>query len=215
MICCFSAVLAWLPLALGFDFERLKVALLARFGPERVSMLEKWQRVLTAAMPLEESEKLLRINDFFNNNFLFVDDMVVWQQADYWATPLELIGQGRGDCEDMAIAKYYSLKASGVAVEKLRLVYVKARTNGPNGPSVQAHMVLAYYPTPTAEPLVLDNLDIEIKPASQRPDLQPVFSFNSEAIWGGVAANSTRSDGAGQLTRWQDLQQRAAKEGLE
>jgi predicted transglutaminase-like cysteine proteinase len=156
VICCFSAVLAWLPMALGFDFERLKVALLARFGPERVGMLEKWQRVLIAAMPLPESEKLLRINDFFNNNFLFIDDMVVWQQADYWATPLELIGQGRGDCEDMAIAKYYSLKASGVAVEKLRLVYVKARTNGANGPSVQAHMVLAYYPAPTAEPLVLD-----------------------------------------------------------
>ena len=216
LFCCFFAVLNWLPYAYGFDFERLKGALLARFGQERVPMLEKWQKTLIAALPLAEEEKLIKINDFFNNNFLFVDDIIVWQQADYWATPLELIGQGRGDCEDMAIAKYYSLKATGVAVEKLRLVYVKARTRDAEGNAVvQAHMVLAYYPTPTAEPLVLDNLDLEIKPASQRSDLLPIFSFNSEAVWSGVAANSTKSNGSGQLTRWQDLQLRAQNEGLE
>ena len=213
-LCSFVVVLTWLPLVFGFDFERLNAVLLERFGPARVFMLEKWQRVLLAALPLTESEKLIKINDFFNNNFLFIDDLEVWGQADYWATPLELIGQGRGDCEDMAIAKYYSLKETGVAVEKLRLVYVRARTNGPKGASVQAHMVLAYYPTPTAEPLVLDNLDLEIKPASQRSDLQPIFSFNSDAIWSGVAANATRNEGSGQLTRWQDLQLRAVKEGL-
>ena len=178
-------------------------------------MLVRWQQVLVAAVPLPESEKLIKINDFFNNNFLFIDDLTVWQQDDYWATPMELIGQGRGDCEDMAIAKYYSLKELGISVEKLRLVYVRATTNGPAGPSVQAHMVLAYYPAPTAEPLVLDNLDIQIKPASQRSDLQPIFSFNSEAVWSGVAADATRQNGSGQLTRWQDLQLRAQKEGLE
>ena len=62
---------------------------------------------------------------------------------------------------------------------------------------------------------MLDNLDPQIKPASQRPDLQPIFSFNSEAVWNGVAANSTRNEGTSQLTRWQDLVQRARDEGLE
>jgi hypothetical protein len=44
--------------------------------------------------------------------------------------------------------------------------------------------VLAYYALPEAEPLILDNLISELRPASRRPDLTPVFSFNAE--------NSTR-----------------------
>jgi hypothetical protein len=77
-------------------------------------------------------------------------------------------------------------------------------------------MVLAYYATPNAEPLVLDNLVPEIMPASQRKDLQPIFSFNSEAIWSGVAGNSTKgAGGTGQLSRWQDLLLRARKEGFD
>ena len=99
---------------------------------------------------------------------------------------------------------------------KVRLVYVKARLEGPAGPYLQAHMVLAYYPTPNAEPLVLDNLVPEIRPASQRKDLQPVFSFNSEAIWSGVAGNAAKgAGGTGQLSRWQDLLQRARGEGYD
>ncbi|MCX7148165.1 MAG: transglutaminase-like cysteine peptidase, partial [Rhodocyclales bacterium] len=124
--------------------------------------------------------------------------------------------QGRGDCEDFAIIKYYSLRDAGVPLAKLRLVYVKATLNGPAGPYQQAHMVLAYYPTPNAEPLVLDNLIAEIRPASQRRDLQPVFSFNSEAIWNGAGGNAAKgAGGTGQLTRWQDLLQRARKEGFD
>lgn len=40
-------------------------------------------------------------------------------------------------------------------------------------------MVVAYYPAPDAEPLILDNLLTTILPASERPDLIPVFSFNA------------------------------------
>jgi hypothetical protein len=77
-------------------------------------------------------------------------------------------------------------------------------------------MVLAYYPTPNAEPLLLDNLVPEIRSASQRPDLQPVFSFNSEAIWGGVAGNAPKGmRGTGQLSRWQDVLNRTRNEGID
>jgi predicted transglutaminase-like cysteine proteinase len=201
--------------ALGVDFDRLRTSLEARFGADRLPLLERWQGALAAASMATEDEKLMQINDFFNGYIFFYDDMKVWQQNDYWATPLEVIGKGAGDCEDMAIAKYYSLREVGVSIEKLRMVYVRARVTTEAGPTTAAHMVLAYYPTPNAEPLVLDNLDPQIKPASQRPDLQPIFSFNSEAVWNGVAANSTRNEGTSQLTRWQDLVQRASDEGLE
>jgi predicted transglutaminase-like cysteine proteinase len=202
----------------AYDFDRLQQLLVARFGAGQVPLLQEWRRVLAdAAGPkLNERQKLTRINDFFNRRVEFLEDQVIWAQSDYWATPLETIGQGRADCEDYAIIKYFSLKDAGVSQEKLRLVYVKARIDGPGGPHLQAHMVLAYYPTPDAEPLVLDNLVPEIRTASQRKDLHPVFSFNSEAIWSGVAGNATKGrGGTGQLSRWQDLLNRARSEGFE
>jgi predicted transglutaminase-like cysteine proteinase len=205
----------WGGLVAAFDFNALQQQLTANFGASRVTTLKAWQQTLTAAKKLKEPDKLKRINDFFNQHIAFEDDYSIWDQSDYWATPLETIGQGRADCEDFAIAKYYSLQNVGVPLAKLRLVYVKARLEGAGGPTLQAHMVLAYYPTPNAEPLVLDNLVPDIRPASQRKDLQPMFSFNSEAIWTGVAANSTKKAGTGQLSRWHDLLQRARKEGFE
>src|SRR5690606_1874687 len=81
------------------------------------------------------------------------------------------------DCEDFSVAKYFLLKELGVPVSRLRLIYVKAiKLN-------QAHMVMAYYATPSAEPLVLDNLEDSVRPASQRTDLVPVYSFNDEEVW--------------------------------
>lgn len=215
--------LAWLlPViavsAAAFDFDRLQQLLVARFGVAQVTLLRDWQQVLAeaAAPKLSERQKLTRVNDFFNRRVAFDDDHAIWAQSDYWATPLETIGQGRADCEDYAIIKYYSLKDAGISQNKLRLVYVKARIDGPGGPQLQAHMVLAYYPTPDAEPLVLDNLVPDIRMASQRKDLHPVFSFNSEAIWSGVAGNAAKGrGGTGQLSRWQDLLNRARSEGFE
>ncbi|MBL3278677.1 hypothetical protein ELP91_28930, partial [Klebsiella pneumoniae] len=78
----------------------------------------------------------------------------VWGQVDYWGSPLETLTKGQGDCEDYAIGKYFALMAAGVPSARMRLVYVRAQ----NGGVIQAHMVLAYYPTPDAEPLILDNL---------------------------------------------------------
>lgn len=206
----------FLTLSWAFDFAFLERQLLARFGDSRRALLRDWQATLASAKDAAERDKLKKVNDFINRRIQFDDDLSIYNYTDYWATPLETIGHGRGDCEDFAIIKYFSLKDAGIAVSKLRLVYVKARLDGPNGPGSIAHMVLAYYPTPNAEPLVLDNLVNEIVPASQRKDLQPVFSFNSEAIWNGAAGNAARgAGGTGQLSRWQDLLLRARKEGIE
>ncbi len=199
----------------AFNFDQIQQQMNSRFGSSRMAVLKDWQKTLTTSKNLKEADKLVRINDFFNSRIAFEDDWSIWEQTDYWATPLETLGQGRGDCEDFAIAKYYSLKDLGVPLARLRLVYVKARLTGPAGPQLQAHMVLAYYPAPNAEPLVLDNLVPEILPASERRDLQPLFSFNGEAIWAGVAENAKKGSGTGQLSRWKELLLRARKEGFE
>lgn len=206
-----TLALSGLPAALGFDFERIQQAFINRFGAERNPLLQEWKQLLGEAKKAAETDKLKRVNDFFNRHIAFDDDMSIWGQSDYWATPTELIGQGRGDCEDFSIAKYYSLIDLGVPATKLRLVYVKAAQNGPDGVFLQAHMVLAYYATPTADPLVLDNLNSQILPASRRSDLSPIFSFNSTGLWQGTGNNASKSN----LSRWQDLQVRARAEGFQ
>jgi hypothetical protein len=74
-------------------------------------------------------------------------------------------------------------------------------------------MVLAHYATPQSEPLILDNLVTEIRPASRRPDLTPVFSFNSEGLWQGAGAQSM-GDPVARLSRWRDVLARARAEGF-
>jgi predicted transglutaminase-like cysteine proteinase len=206
---------AWYAAA-AFDPAALQRELVARFGPARVVLLNDWLALIKAVKPLNEPVKLQRINDFINRNIGFEDDLIVWQQNDYWATPLETIGQGRGDCEDFTIIKYVSLRMAGIADSKLRLIYVKATLKTPAGPQQQAHMVLAYYATPNAEPLVLDNLDAVIRPASGRPDLRPVFSFNSEGIYAGVSgSDKATAGGTSRLSRWEDALRRIREEGYE
>ena len=206
-----ASILLVLPAAFGIDFDRLQQSLESRFGSAPRALFADWRRLLAEGQALGEKEKLRRVNDFFNQRIAFDDDISIWQQSDYWATPLETIGNGRADCEDFSIAKYYSLIAMGLPLGKLRLVYVKARLDTPLGTSVQAHMVLAYYATPNAEPLVLDNLRPEISPAARRTDLSPIFSFNSAGLWQGTGNQSSKSN----LSRWQDLLARARAEGFE
>lgn len=129
---------------------------------------------------------------------------------------METLAKGAGDCEDFTIAKYFTLLNANVPVEQLRLIYVKARIGGMNSNLQQAHMVLAYYESPDAEPLVLDNLITDIRPASRRMDLSPVFSFNSQGIFKGVDAKTKpETGGVTQLSRWSELLQRARAEGFD
>lgn len=192
--------------------EKLLQLAQARYGSPAVLAVNQWREVVVKSQGLPEGEQITRINDFFNRRITFLDDAVVWGKNDYWATPLETMGRGQGDCEDFAIAKYVSLRSLGVPLAKLRLTYVRAQTGGIS----QAHMVLAYYPWPNAEPLILDNLISDIRPASRRGDLFPVFSFNSEGLWVGSGPSEKPSGSAtARLSRWRELIARMQEEGIE
>lgn len=165
-----------------------------------------WEAQIKASSTSSEEDKLIEVNRFFNRQIRFSDDIKIWRQNDYWATPIEMLVQGEGDCEDYSIAKYFTLRRLGIASEKLRITYVKALNYN------QAHMVLTYYATPSAEPLVLDNLINQIKPASQRRDLLPVYAFNAEGLYL-PGSNSKKSDSK-RLSRWQDLLKKMRAEGF-
>lgn len=217
MACAVALAAAWIGLgrAAAVDLDRLLASFQAHGGV--AAGFRDWQRAGADAGAMNNFEdKLRRVNEFFNRRIRFADDREIWGQGDYWATPMETLAKGQGDCEDFTIAKYFTLLAAGVPDSQLRLVYARARIGGPSSTIVQAHMVLAYYAMPDAEPLVLDNLITDIRPASRRPDLTPVFSFNSQGIWPGVAGGTAPSAGSlGRLSRWQDLLGRARREGFD
>ncbi len=203
----------------GVDFnaDKLRETITKRWGATATLKFRDWQKLVEEAQKTTTPEqKLQSINDFWNRRIKFMDDQEAWNQSDYWATPMESLGNEKGDCEDYAIAKYFTLLSANIEVTQLRLIYVKAKIGGVSSTIVQAHMVLAYYSTPDAEPLILDNLITDIRPASRRGDLTPVFSFNSQGIWAGIsAASNASSTGTNRLTRWQDLLTRAKAEGFE
>ena len=184
--------------------ERLIDAYSRRFGSDARERLETWKRYAAdrKSSALAERELLSDVNRMLNR-IRFVDDATHWGEADYWATPAESIGSGGGDCEDFSIAKYFLLKELGVPISRLRMTYVKAAKLN------QAHMVLAYYSRPDAEPLVLDNLEDAVRPASQRRDLVPVYSFNDEEVW---TEGRGRSGSPAQIRNWNELLQRLERE---
>ena len=186
----------------------------SRYGQGTARLVDTWQAQIETMKSLPDEEKLTQANHFFNLHIRWVQDPEAWGKTDYWATPLELMGRGMGDCEDFAIAKYLTLVLAGVDVDKLRITYVKARLTGSGGVKNTAHMVLAYYPSATEEPVILDNLITDIRPASMRPDLTPVYGFNSKGIWVGRTTAPVTTRPETKLSRWRDLLRRASAEGL-
>jgi len=173
------------------------------FARERV---ENWQQLVNTSQDLPDLEKLEVVNSFFNSNVLFINDLALWNKEDYWATPLEFLSIGAGDCEDYSIAKYFTLKELGMDENKIRITYVKAVALG------QAHMVLTYFETKRSIPLVLDNLDAEIKPANECTDLVPVYSFNGEGLWMAKVRSSKRVGDSSRLSLWEELKHRMEKD---
>nr|WP_265414052.1 transglutaminase-like cysteine peptidase [Photobacterium damselae] len=186
--------------------EQQQISKIRSFYGERAEKrATAWRELIDNSRQFPVQKQLKLVNDFFNQ-FIFVDDIKLWGKKDYWATPLEFVGVGAGDCEDFSIAKYMALRSLGVPDSKLRLVYVKSLNLN------QFHMVVAYYPTPTAVPEILDNLDGEIKPANKRKDLLPIYSFNGSNLWlikqqgqGQLAGKASR------LSMWNDLRHRNRK----
>ena len=208
MICCLSNFYA-----ADYDFNKLSSLANQRYGQAAYQNILEFNQMIASLKTASDLEKLHGINDFFNQKIKFTDDIELWGQTDYWATPLETIGKQAGDCEDFSIAKYAFLKVMNISDDKLRLTYVRAELAGNQNSAIKAHMVLSYYATPLSEPLILDNLNPEIMPASKRTDLAPIFSFNSKGLWLGSSLKP-KAESQTHLSRWRDVLTRIQADGI-
>ncbi len=176
-----------------------------RWGAAGVERLHAWQAMSDGLQHAPVDQQIATVNTWIDETVPYISDLQHWHVDDYWATPVEFIASHGGDCEDFAIAKYFTLRALGVAADQLRITYVEVADLH------QSHMILAYYPHPGEEPLILDSLVKRILPASQRPDLMPVYSFNAEGLWQArLQGRGVRIGRAGELNKWRDVLQRMA-----
>lgn len=206
----------WLPTVVGDTFnvaisDKQFAAIEARYKEIGRKRVADWVQLVNSSQGKSTAEKLTLVNDFFNQNVIWVSDYDHYSVEDYWSTPLETIASGGGDCEDFSIAKYFTLIALNVPMEKLTITYVKADTINPIN---RSHMVLTYYEKPAAVPLVLDNLVPDIKPASERKDLAPVYTFNGQGLWLAKerAAGKSRSSSASNIALWRQMTSRMGRE---
>lgn len=183
-----------------------------KYGGRAKKRLTKWQDFILKNQNKDEMKKLRLVNRYFNAIPYYTDERL-WKKNDYWATPVEMLVNYGGDCEDYSIAKYFTLREMGVEEDRLRIMYVKASRSrggrsriGSGLNANQAHVVLGYYPSPTSQPLILDNLTGRIKPASERKDLKPVYSYNAKLLWKAISrSRGSRVKYTDDIKQWYEL----------
>lgn len=148
-------------------------------------LIQDWQGITQNLAGQNLDDQIQGVNYFFNRRVRYATDIETWGMSDYWATPLETLSQAQGDCEDFAIAKFFTLLKLGIPEDQLRLIYTVVAYADQNIPKPRAHLVVTVYPQHHAPPMILDNLTDEILPIASRNDLRPLFSFNRRGLWQG------------------------------
>lgn len=159
-------------LAIGrtpFDskWRRAHAAGLGRAGP--------WKTIVGEARALDQGGKIELINRWVNRRVHFTDDVVRFKVADRWATAIETLRAGRGDCEDYAIAKLKLLEAAGVAHSDMFLVIARDLVRRAD------HALLVVRKGDRL--VVLDNNTDSIIDAAAIQDYRPVMSYSSGKAW--------------------------------
>ena len=137
--------------------------------------IKDWKKLLgdLRGKPLEE--KLKAVNDW-GNAHPYVLDIVNWGVEDYWETPYEFM-EVSGDCEDYAIAKYYSLRALGIPMEKLRVIIVQDLNLGGI-----IHAILGVYDD-DKNLIILDNQSSQVTNALNIYHYRPIYGLNEKNWW--------------------------------
>lgn len=166
--------------------------------------LADFDSMLQSSKHLSFEGKVNAVNTFFNKRIAYMQDRDAWGKEDYWATPLETLKKGAGDCEDFAIAKFFALEQLGVPQSAMKITYVKSTRFS------EAHMVLLASKEGSKNPVVLDNMTMKALPFTQRTDLKPVYSFNEQSFFYGVSNKS--AGGISNMSKWTDVLSRISTE---
>jgi predicted transglutaminase-like cysteine proteinase len=177
-------IVASIGLAVRTASVSAKKSSLGELPPDRLAIGHAtFDALVREAAALPPLERIVFANVEINRRIDFIDDAVLGEN-DVWLAPFEALARGHGDCEDIAIAKFFLLLAAGFDPTCARLLY--ARYHDPSIPGLTTAHLVAIAREPFDDPFVLDNLNLMLLPVSQRSDLEPVFSFDRAHVWEGV-----------------------------
>lgn len=140
---------------------------------ERHCIPAAWTDFLASLKGLDSRAQMEAVNRWANAR-PYVEDIANWGLPDYWETPGEFIAHG-GDCEDFAIAKYFSLVRLGFAARDLRITIVSDTR------AHDFHAVLVANVGGTE--WVLDNQIAEMVPLASQPQYTPIYALNEQGWW--------------------------------
>lgn len=133
------------------------------------------QETVAAIADAPIAKKVDAVNLAVNKLLRYDTDADIYGTLDHWATPVETLTTGRGDCEDYALLKLAALRSAGLPAESLALVVVRdAKRNF-------FHAVLAV--STTSQTYILDNLRDTVLPDSALPQYQALYSLGAQRAW--------------------------------
>lgn len=156
---------------------------LKRYAQEEGHEPAVWQELIQSLKGLDLRAKLEAVNTAINNH-PYVSSYVNWHESNHWETPSEFLAKG-GQCQDFVVTKYFLLRAAGVPDAKLQVVVVRDKIWGD-------HAVLVA--DDNGQKLVLDNINKNVLPATERKDLSPYYAINQQGVWMFKSALSQFSD---------------------
>jgi predicted transglutaminase-like cysteine proteinase len=121
----------------------------------------------------ERRAQLGKINRAVNLAIRPASDWAQYGVADFWASPLQTLASGAGDCEDYAIVKYTVLRALGMSETDLRLIIVRDDRHQTE------HAVVAV--RDEQEWLLLDNRTMFVVNAADAGYYSPLFVLEQKA----------------------------------
>ena len=155
-----------------FDENRLAEAPCESTIFNRCHMRE-WLSFLDGLRNRDRAAQIEAVNGYMNRK-RYVVDPVNWGLSDYWASPLQFMTRN-GDCEDYAIAKYFSLRWLGLPASAMRIVVLHDMNLR------VAHAILVVYDDDRA--LVLDNQVRGVVEAAAIRHYRPIYSINEHHWW--------------------------------
>lgn len=135
--------------------------------------LRQWKKFLRGLRGLDEMSQLKAVNYFLNRHPYIIDPRN-YGVPDYWATPFQFLARD-GDCEDYAIAKYFSLRSLGFPADSLRIVVLQDLNLN------TAHAILVVYMGRKA--MVLDNQIPTVIDSATILHYRPIYSINEKHWW--------------------------------
>lgn len=156
--------------------------------PKNKEMFDKWlsQFDHMKAQPLEH--KVKSVDSAIDELLTYTADKDLYGVIEYWATPLETLTRGKGDCEDFSTLKYYTLRYLGVPASKMFLTALDAPENYQDHSNLMVDLCEKDCENDQEQEkrniVMLDEADGGIFVQRKYRDYKLIMTMNENSLWG-------------------------------